>query len=82
MCSAAEEECGGIFHNAQTATGIPRTLEAIGHPQWPTCLKTDNKTANSFVHASMQIKHSKTWGMHYHWLRKQATRKIIDREQQ
>ena len=68
VSSTAEAECGGIFHNAQTAIGIRQTLEAIGHPQQTTRLKTDNKTANSFVHVSMQIKRSKTWNMRYHWL--------------
>ena len=77
VCSAAEAECGGLFNNAQVAIGIRRTLKAIGHPQQPTRLKTDNKTANSFVHASMRIKRSKTWDMRYHWLREQATHNIL-----
>ena len=78
VCSAAETECGGLFHNAQMALGIRRTLEAIGHPQRPTRLKTDNKTANSFVHASMKVKRSKTWDMRYRWLRENATRRLFD----
>ena len=78
VCSAAEAECGGLFHNAQIALNIRRTLEAIGHPQKPTRIKTDNKTANSFVHASMRVKRSKTWDMRYHWLRQQATKKILE----
>ena len=77
VCSAAEAECGGLFHNAQVALGIQRTLKAIGHPQGPTRIKTDNSTANSFVHASMRIKRSKTWDMRYHWLREQAVHNII-----
>ena len=36
VCSAAEAECGGLFHNAQAALGIRHTLEAIGHPQRAT----------------------------------------------
>ena len=77
VCSAAEAECGGLFHNAQVALGIRRTLEAIGHSQQPTKIKTDNTTANSFVHASMRIKRSKTWDMRYHWLREQTTRNVL-----
>ena len=76
VCLAAEAECGGLFQNAQVALRIRRTLEAIGHPQGPTRIKTDNSTANSFVHASMRIKRSKTWDMRYHWLREQAVRNI------
>ena len=77
VCSAAEAECGGLFHNAQTAIGIGRILGALGHPQRPTCIKTYNSTANSFVRASMRAKRSKTWDMCYHWLREQATKNII-----
>ena len=77
VCSAAEAECGGLFQNAQVAINIRRILEAIGHPQKETRIKIDNKTANSFVHASMRVKRSKTWDMRYHWLREQATKKII-----
>ena len=69
VCSAAEAECGGLFNNAQMTLGIRQTLEAIGHLQQPTRIKTDNKTANLFVHASMRIKGSKTWDMRYYWLR-------------
>ena len=78
VCSAAEAECAGLFNNAQKAITIRCTLEAIDHPQKPTWIKTDNKTANSFVHAAMRVKRSKTWDMRYHWLREQTTKKIID----
>ena len=52
--------------------------EAIRHPQRLTRIKTDNKTANSFMHASMRIKRSKTWDMRYHWLRENATQRLLD----
>ena len=74
---AAEAKCGGLFHNAHVALGIRRTLEAIGHPQQLTKIKTNNSTENSFVHASMRIKRSKKWDMRYHWLREQAIRNIL-----
>ena len=77
VCSAAEAKCGGIFHNSQMDLSICRTLEAIGHPQSPTRIKTDKKTANSFVHAWMHTKRSKTWDMWYHWLWETATHKLI-----
>eukprot|EP00957_Ditylum_brightwellii_P141397 10773390-Ditylum_brightwellii.AAC.1 len=31
VCSAAEAECGGLFHNAQNAMTIQIILEALGH---------------------------------------------------
>eukprot|EP00957_Ditylum_brightwellii_P057291 4342378-Ditylum_brightwellii.AAC.1 len=48
VCSTAETECGALFHNSQTVMGPRNHLEAIGHPQQPTKIKTNNKTANSF----------------------------------
>eukprot|EP00957_Ditylum_brightwellii_P008037 610029-Ditylum_brightwellii.AAC.1 len=48
--------------------GLRNLLEDIGHPQQPIKIKTDNKTANSFVHASMHIKRNKSWDMQWHWL--------------
>ena len=41
-------------------------------------MKTDNSTANSFVHATMKMKQSKTWDMHYYWLHERKTRKMFD----
>ena len=42
----------------------------MGHKQMaPTPIKTDNSTATGFVNNNMQMKKSKTWDMHLHWLR-------------
>ena len=72
VSSAAEAECGGIFHNCTTAIGIRNTLTAMGHPQGKTEVITDNSTANSFVHSEMRVKRSKSWDMKYNWLRDRA----------
>ena len=77
VCSAAEAECGGLFHNCQKAIEIRRQLEALGHPQQQTEVKTDNSTANSFVHATMRLKRSKTWDMRWNWLREKAQQQIF-----
>ena len=77
VCSAAEAECGGLFYNGQMAKTIRQVLTEMGHPQQATQLKTDNKTANDFVHASMRMKRSKTWDMRYHWLRQEKIRNIL-----
>ena len=53
VCSAAEAECGGLFDNGQMTIIIRRTLEAMGHKQQATKIKTDNDTANSFVHSTI-----------------------------
>ena len=45
VASAAEAEVGGLFHNAQQAIPLRIALEALGHPQPKTQIKTDNSTA-------------------------------------
>jgi hypothetical protein len=42
VSSAAEAECGGLYHNSQNAVPIQDTLITIGHPQPPIPIKTDN----------------------------------------
>ena len=69
VASAAEAETGGLFHNGQTIIHIRRLLEALGHSQPPTPLKTDNSTSNAFVNKSLRQKKSKAWDMRFHWLR-------------
>ena len=69
VSSAAEAECGGLFHNCSTAIGIRTALEGMGHPQHRTEVITNNSTANNFVHSEMRVKRSKSWDMKYNWLR-------------
>eukprot|EP00957_Ditylum_brightwellii_P139126 10604833-Ditylum_brightwellii.AAC.1 len=63
VCSAAELKCAGLFHNGCTAKAIWNILSEMGHQQQPIHIKTDNKTTNSFVHASMHVQWSKSWDM-------------------
>jgi hypothetical protein len=74
MSSAAEAETGGVFGNAQEAIACRISLLALGHSQPATPLKTDNSTANSFVHANIRQRRSKTWDMRWNWLRDRSTR--------
>ena len=69
VSSAAEAECGGIFHNCVVAIGLRNTLNEMGHPQEKTRVSTDNTTATSFVHSAMRAKRSKSWDMKFNWLR-------------
>ena len=69
MASAAEAELGALFMNAQEAVGLRNCLEAMGHPQPPTPLKTDNDTANGVVNNTVKQKRSKATDMRFHWLR-------------
>jgi hypothetical protein len=59
---------GGLYINAQTTIPIRDTLIAIGHPQPPTPIKTDNSTSLGIATSLMKPKRSKTWDMRYHWI--------------
>ena len=65
VTSAAEAETAAIFHNAQVARPIRSMLKALGHPQPPTHVKTDNATATAFIHQTMRHEKSKSWDMRY-----------------
>ena len=75
VASSAEAETSALFHNAQTAIPIRYLLEQMGHRQPPTPLKTDNTTANAFVHQNMRHKKSKAWDMNFWWLKEKIIRK-------
>ena len=75
VSSAAEAETAGVFHNAQMALPIRVALQALNHPQPPTPIKTDNSTANGFIHDNIHQKRSKSWDMRYYWLRDRLTQK-------
>ena len=77
VASAAEAETGGLFHNGQTIVHVRRLLEALGHKQPPTPLKTDNSTSNAFVNWSLRQKKSKSWDMKFHWLRNKEQMKHL-----
>jgi hypothetical protein len=53
MTSAAEAETASVYGNGQEIIAIHISLQAFGHPQLATPLKTDNFTSNSFVHANI-----------------------------
>ena len=72
VSSAAEAETAALFHNAQAARPIRYILTELGHPQPPTPLKTDNATANAFIHQTMRHKRSKSWDMRYWWLKENS----------
>ena len=78
VASSAEAETAGIFHNAQVAIPVRYLLNAIGHTQPATPLKTDNTTAHSFVHNNITQKRSKSWDMRYYWLRDKSNQRAFD----
>jgi hypothetical protein len=74
MSSAAEaEQTDGIYGNAQEAIACCISLRTLGYPQAATPNKIDNSTSNSFVHANIKQRRSKTWDMRWNWLRDKAS---------
>jgi hypothetical protein len=69
MSSATEAELGALFINAKTAVSMRHTLEDLGHPQPPTPMQTDNKTANDLLTNKIMPKLLKMMDMRFHWLR-------------
>ena len=66
VSSAAEAEYGGLFSNAQTGVDIRSKLCAMGHPQPPTPLITDNKCARGLALNSVKPLKSKAMDMRFH----------------
>ena len=77
MTSAAETETAGVYGNGQESIVVRICLRALDHPQPATPLKTDNSTSNSFVHANIKQRRSKTWDMRWNWLRDEATKEQL-----
>lgn len=77
VSSAAEAETAELFYNGKNIIVLRRALHALGHPQKPTQLKTDNATADGFVHNNIHQRKSKAWDMRYYWLRDKETQKQI-----
>ena len=74
VSSAAEAETNAVFTNAKLVVSIKNLLQGLGHPQPITTINTDNSTAAGFVNRNMQLKKSKSWDMHLHWLRDRENR--------
>ena len=72
VSSAAEAETAALFHNVQIASPIYHILIALGHPQLPTPIKTDNATASACINQMMRHKKSKLWDIRYWWLKENS----------
>ena len=69
LSSAAEAETGALFHNCKTLMKIKQILNALGHKQNMTNIKTDNSTALAYCNDTLKPKRSKTWDMRWYWLK-------------
>ena len=69
--SAAAAEYAALFINAQAATSIRQTLEALGYTEKATPITCDNSCAVGIANKSFTQKRSKTIDMRYHWIQDQ-----------
>ena len=67
--SAMEAEIAALYINAQALIVFRQTLIDMGHPQPPTVIRTDNKTACGIVNGTMKQRRSKAIDMRFHWLK-------------
>jgi hypothetical protein len=68
MSSATEVELGALFINKKTAVSMHHTLKELGHPQPPTPMQTDIKTANDLLTNKIMPNTLKAMDMQFHWL--------------
>ena len=69
VASAAEGEYGSVFFNAKHAVGTRTILTAVGYPQPPTPILTDNACAVGLANDSVKVKRGKSIDMRFHWIR-------------
>jgi hypothetical protein len=68
MSSATEAEFGALFINAKATISMCHMLKELDHPQLPTPMQTDNKTANDLLTNKIMPKALKAMDMRFHWL--------------
>ena len=68
MSSAAETECGTVFHNNKASIPVRTAAVEMGHPQGSLPMKTDNNTAEYFLNEKIKKKRSKVFDMKFHWM--------------
>ena len=68
MASAAEDEYGTIFINAQTAVLIRTNLSEMGWKQGPTSIQVENSTAVGIATKEFRQKKSKAMDMRFYWI--------------
>ena len=58
-----------MYENAQKVIEFRQVLEDMGHPQPPTLIRTDNKTACGIINGTMKQKRSKAIDVQYNWVK-------------
>jgi hypothetical protein len=69
LSSAGEAELAALFYNAKDGAMLRTTLEALGHPQPPTPIQTDNACAAGIANDTIKQRRSKAIDMRFYWVR-------------
>jgi hypothetical protein len=74
MSLAAEAKVGALLINCHEVVPARHVLEYLGHPQPPTPMQTDNKTALEVVNQNI-VRKLKLMDMKYYWLQCRISQK-------
>lgn len=72
VASAAEAELGALFHNCQDGKIFRLILHELGHPQPPTPVHCDNKTAVAIANNTVKRQCSRAMEMRFFWVADQV----------
>ena len=78
VASAAEAELGALFQNCKEGKVIRLILEEMGHPQPPTPVHCDNKTATGIANNSVKRHRSRSMEMRFFWVSDQVDLGLFD----
>jgi hypothetical protein len=78
VASAAEAELGALFVNGKESKILRLILHEMGHPQPPTPIHCDNKTATGIANDTVKKHRSRSMEMRYFWITDQVKRRILN----
>ena len=78
VASAAEAELGALFLNAKEGKIIRLILAELGHPQPPTPIHCDNKTAAGIANNTVKKQRSRSMEMRFFYIADQVSRGLFD----
>ena len=76
--SAAEAELGALFLNGKEAKILRLILQELGHPQPPTPIHCDNKTATGIANDTVKKHRSRSMKMRFFWIIDQVKQNFFD----
>ena len=72
VASAAEAELGALFLNCKEGKVVRLILQELGHPQPPTHVHCDNKTATGIANDTVKKHRSRSMEMRFFWVTDQV----------